>query len=620
MLKKFFPLLLIICFTFFCNVFGQEKNAAKDSSNSYDKVDSAIYKVAKRNKLTYWLFSNLYETPSPNDNVVKPIQKPMNKDNLLRFKGKLIRNIRIKSLDPFGTEVEDTLLLRRGLLEDIGNTINVKTREKIIRNLLLFKEGDRLDPLKLRESERLLRRQEYIRDARIYLPAKANRKADSTDIIVVVQQRWSINAGFGLSTTASTFNISESNLFGTGNKIKQAGELDISTFKFTKWSGEFKDVNIKNTYIDVSLFYDVNPARYFRGASIDRTFFSPLTKWAGSASYIRFHENLEFIQSDGAILPAPLAYNKTDFWVGRSIPFSNAQDDASRSTSLVLGTRYVNTRFIEKPPIYIDSAQNYKRSDLYLLSLGFSSRRYYKDRKIFRFGNTEDVPEGRSFAVVTGFLKEAKEDFIYTGLRIASGQHIEGFGYVSASAEYGIFYNEFITQRGVFSIDGSYFSDLWNLGGKWNMRQFIYSRITNGLNRDLNEYITLNGGGTEGLYGFSSTRVGGKNKTIVKFESIIYTPFNFAGIQLAAVVFAGFGKIGKSFDAAITDKSLYQAYGLGFLIRKDNLVVNTIRVSVGFYPNIPYNSGTNYRFNPYSLSSLNLRDFDVSKPDLASYR
>jgi hypothetical protein len=334
-------------------------------------------------------------------------------------------------------------------------------------------------------------------------------------------------------------------------------------------------------------------------------------------------EKFYYYQLTNEQIPVNIRYNTTDIWLGRSIPLTSGNDEAFRSSSLVIAGRFSNTRFIQRdttnlPPLA--PIINLNNKIFYLGSIGFSSRRYYKDRKLFRFGNTEDIPEGRSFSFVGGFLDEGNVPFYYTGIKFSSGQHIENFGYLAGSIEYGTFYSKYIAQRGVLTIDGSYFSDLWKLQTKWSMRQFIYVKMTNGLNREANELVNLNGSSNDGLYGFQSNLVGGRNKFILKFESIIYTPYNYAGTNIAAVVFAGFGMISNPIASYVSERTIYQAYGLGFLIRKENLVVNTIRLSIGFYPNIPFNSGNDYRFNPYSISQFNLRDFDVSKPQLATYR
>jgi len=590
------------------------------TEKNYYKIDSTLFNVAKKSKVTYWLFSNIYDMPS-NDKIIKNDEVILvPKDITYKYQGKIIRKIVIKSLAPFGTDVEDTLIKRSGELADIGNAISFSTRNGVIKNLLLFKKGERLDALSLRESERLLRTQDYIRDARIFIPSQSKLTIDSVDIIVVVQERFALNASFRSSTNKGEIQLYQNNFFGTGNKIRQGGKLDYNNINLSSYNGEFKNVNLFKTYIDASLFYEVNPVRKTQGLLIDRTFFSPLTKWAGSLSRVMTQERSYYDQLSNKQIPVNIRYNTTDIWLGRSIPLSSGNDEAFRSSSLVIAGRFSNTRFIQRDTTNLAPVINLNNKIFYLGSIGFSSRRYYKDRKLFRFGNTEDIPEGRSFSFVGGFLDEGNVPFYYTGIKFSSGQHIESLGYLAGSIEYGTFYSKYIAQRGVLTIDGSYFSDLWKLQTKWSMRQFIYAKMTNGLNREANELVNLNGRSNDGLYGFQSNLVGGRNKFILKFESIVYTPYNYAGTNIAAIVFAGFGMVSNPIASYVSERTIYQAYGLGFLIRKENLVVNTIRLSIGFYPNIPFNSGNDYRFNPYSISQFNLRDFDVSKPQLATYR
>ncbi len=619
--KKAFSLLLIFFLTTVSFIQNGVAAPVSDSSSKvkhYTKFDSSMIRFSNETQLGRFIFKNLYRQPQQDVKPIDNMQSKQKQDRINRYEGKIIRNVYFKTLDPFGTEVDDTLILRRGVIEDIGNKVNLGTRQSNIQSLILFKKGDKVDPLRVKESERLLRRQEYIRDARIIIPAKTKRNADSIDLVVVVQDRWSINASVGASTTSSEFRITESNLLGTGSRITQAGQYDITKGKFSNWQGELSDNNIKNTYIDGKIFYNISPLLRFHGINFNRTFFSPLTKWAGSAGISRFNENKEYTVADGIIIPAKLIYNVSDVWLGRSVKINQSEENG-RTNSLVLGTRYVKTDYIERPDLLLDTLDSFRDVNLYLFSLGFSSRRYYKDKKIYRFGNTEDIPEGRSFNAIFGILNEEKSEYIYNALRYSAGQHIMNFGYLSGSIQYGVFYNNYIASRGVFNVDASYFSDLWSRG-KWNMRQFVYFQVTNGLNRLSTESVTLNGRGTEGLYGFNSFSVLGKNKTLLKLESIIYTPFSFAGVQVASVVFAGFGKIGSPLDANLNPNTIYQAYGLGLLLRKENLVVNTIQITFGFYPNIPTGTGTNFKFNPFGINNLNLRDFDVSKPELINYR
>lgn len=615
--KKAFSFFFYMFFSFTAYSYAV-KHPYSDSTKKFSRVDSNIMRFSKESRLGNWLFKNLYDQPQQEVKPIDNMQSKQKQDRINKYEGKVIRNIYYKTLDPFGTEVDDTLIHRRGFIEDIGNKINVNTRQSNIQSLIIFKKGDKINPLRIKESERLLRRQEYIRDARIIVPSNTKRRADSVDIIVIVQDRWSINASVGASPSSSDFKVSESNLLGTGAKVTQGGQYDFTRKKFSNWQGELSDNNIKNTYVDGRLFYNISPLIRWHGVNFNRTFFSSLTKWAGSAGMSRYVQTLEFPVGDGVIIPSNLVYNLSDAWLGRSLKITQNPENG-RTNSLVIGARYVRTDFIEKPSLSLDSLDSYQDRNLYLVSLGFSSRRYYKDKKIYRFGNTEDIPEGRTFNAIFGIYDETKTKFLYNALKYSAGQHIMNFGYLSGSAQYGVYYNNFEASRGVFTVDASYFSDLWSYG-KWNMRQFIYLQVTNGLNRLAGESISLNGRGTDGLYGFNSFAVLGQNKTLLKLESIIYTPFNFAGIQVATVAFAGFGKIGRPLYNYINPNTIYQAYGLGLLLRKENLVVNTIQISIGFYPNIPAGTGTDFKFNPIGINNLNLRDFDVTKPELINYR
>lgn len=600
----------------------QKKKKKERSDSNYTRLDSTMMQAAERNKITYWLFRNIYDKPSGDNHEVDKNGEITTEqaDHFDRYEGSIIRHIYIKVLDPFGTNVDDTLDYTPGKLGKAGNNIAIKTTRRNVRDQLLFEAGDEVDPLQLRETERLLRRQEYIRDSRILIAGamKGKKQPDSVDVIVIVQDRWSLNGSAGISPTNATFDINQSNFLGMGNKIYQSTTYNITDSKFTHWEGLLQDQNIRNTYITGSLFYNTAPESRYQGASLERTFYSTLTKWAGGASVVRHSKDLNIGIGNSQLVPAPLHFFEEDFWIGRSFPFSR-NTEAGRNSSIVLSTRVFNTHYTDRPTVNLDTLMLYQRSTLLLGSIGFSSRRYYKDKKIFRFGNVEDVPEGRLLALVGGTDIREFERLVYTGVLFGAGQHLERFGYLSGSVQYGTFYNKAGVQKGVVNTDLTYFSDLFSFG-KWNIRQFIYFRNTNGLRRSANEFITLNGRNMEGLYGFNSTAVSGTNKALLKFESIVYTPIDIAGFQFATVVFAGFGMIGGPDYNRLINSTIYQAYGLGFLIRKENLVVNTFRVSFGYYPNLPTGTGADFRVNPVGINNLSLKDFNFSRPELINYQ
>ncbi|MFL5729066.1 MAG: hypothetical protein ACJ75J_06205, partial [Cytophagaceae bacterium] len=142
------------------------------------------------------------------------------------FNGKVIRDIEIRVLDVFGRSIQDPGKKPKSLLEKGGNVIHIKSQRWIIRNKLLFRKGERLEPLKISESERLLRQANFIYDSRIQvrdLPGK-----DTVDIIVISQDVWSISggAGYDQAHNSPAFSLEDVTFLGLGPQGGGALKLD----------------------------------------------------------------------------------------------------------------------------------------------------------------------------------------------------------------------------------------------------------------------------------------------------------------------------------------------------------------------------------------------------------
>ncbi len=116
-------------------LYGQ-KEVKKDSIDIYQKVET-YSKQRKSTKAIHKLFfksSRKGHSNSENDD-------PENyyKD----YHGKPIRRILIKTLDPFGYSVYDTVKGPKNWLAKVGNSTHIKSYKFAIKNLLLFKEKQR---------------------------------------------------------------------------------------------------------------------------------------------------------------------------------------------------------------------------------------------------------------------------------------------------------------------------------------------------------------------------------------------------------------------------------------------------------------------------------------------
>jgi hypothetical protein len=115
---------------------------------------------------------------------------------------------------------------------EFANKYHMTTRESVIRNEVLFKEGDVLDEELLKESERKLRRFSFLSEAKIeVIPVDEQ----TVDIEIRTRDAWSltpgldIDGGGGLGTVKA--HLMEVNLLGYGKKafIEGIYESDVGT-------------------------------------------------------------------------------------------------------------------------------------------------------------------------------------------------------------------------------------------------------------------------------------------------------------------------------------------------------------------------------------------------------
>ncbi len=599
---------LMPCFTQAQNKKYEETGSSQDSVKIYNK----IHKFALKRKITYWLYSAIFIEPKPYTPV--PLVKKSRKkiiDPFIRYKGKIIRKIEFVTLDPFGTDVNNIDLEQKNFFIKAGNKLHVKTTRFAIRNQVLFKKGKPVDPLQLRETERLIRQSGYIRDARVLInPIKEEK--DSVDVVVITQDVWSITGSAAVNTSSGNLKFRDKNFVGSGQLMENNITYNYNTNPGLDIIGSYTAPNIRKTFVSGSIYYRASALNYYEGISFTRQFYSPITKWAGGINTMWSHSIGSFTSTEGLITTFPVQYNLQDLWLGRSFQIFQGRADVQRSSRFVVTSRIYRQSYSKRPGIEMDSLRTYQPSTLYLSSVGYSTRLYYKDKNIFRFGYTEDVPEGRLFALIGGVEDKEFYSRWYTGVKMAAGEHINNFGYLAAGFEYGTFFRDKKIEKAVINSDLTYFTDLMQWG-KWSMRQFIYCKFVHGARRDPNERININ----SDLYGFTSDPVSGTTTIFLNLQNVVYTPLRFIGFQFAFVGFAGFGMVGEK-QRPLFKTQVYQAYGVGVLIRNEHLVLNTFQVSIGFYPNL---AGANsYKLNPISSYNLRIKDYYLSKPELISYQ
>ncbi|VAW13002.1 hypothetical protein MNBD_BACTEROID01-1612, partial [hydrothermal vent metagenome] len=135
-----------------------------DYQRKYDRFYDSLRVKAGQNGIIRLLHNSIIHKPHPFVD-----KKARSMEYYYRFKGKIISQIKIKALEIFGPDLNDTTKQAKSKLERFANRIHTKTNLNIIKKNLFFKEGDQLDPETLYENERILRQLPFIQDVRILL-------------------------------------------------------------------------------------------------------------------------------------------------------------------------------------------------------------------------------------------------------------------------------------------------------------------------------------------------------------------------------------------------------------------------------------------------------------------
>ncbi len=453
---------------------------------------------AARNPLTRRLVEILFISPS-NQPGQETDPNRQSRTYFSSYSGMVIRSVSLKKLDPFGSNVNDTLYAGHGWLGEALNTIHLNTRNRIIRNNLVFKKNDPLDPMLLAENERILRSLSFIADARI-LVSRAG--VDSVDLVVITKDVFSL--GFDLKLgdlNEGSANIFDRNFLGLGHEWENHFLWDGDRNTKTGYEGIYRVNNILGSFVHARLDYFNAFSVKKYGLELDRNFITPRTKYAGGLEVSYHHDHLPLDTLGGS---TAVEYTYQDYWLGRSFLINPA--DRSR---LVIAGRYLFNHVFDGPDIPRTTFYKYHTRNFLLGSLSFSRENFFTGKLIYNYGRTEDISFGTLVELTGGLEINEFNTRGYTAVQVAGGRDIPGFGYLATSLAAGGFVREGMFEQALFKLKANYFTPLLLLG-QYRVRNFINLDYTLGIRRFQDESINV--GNDYGIRGLSSDSLSGTRR------------------------------------------------------------------------------------------------------------
>lgn len=597
---------------FSCQIMTAQKTVPTKSDSVYKKIDE----FSKDKKFFKLMHKLMFRSKKPiatkiqKQKSASPIPKSFEKYNC-----RIIRNITIETLDPFGYSAENDKELPDKKLERFGNSLHIKSRKWTIRNLLLFKKNQEIDSLLIKESERLIRSQRYVRSV-VIKPVPIENSKDSVDISIRVLDTWSLIPTGAFSSSKANLELTERNFFGLGHEVNFDYIRSFANNTFA-YDSRYLIRNIKNSFVNATVSSRTDlENNTFKTARLDRPFYSTLTHWAGGFyyDYRNFNEILTDINNQTS--SQNFKIKTYEFWIGHSSKIFGGNSDFSRATNLITSIGYTNSTFLKQPELQYDPIRFSNSSKLVLATIGISSQQFYQDKFLFRFGVIEDIPYGKVFSFTGGFENKNNVNRAYFGGKFSYGDYLD-FGYLSGTIEYGTFFNNGLTEQTTIKLETNYFTNLFSIGN-WKFRQFVKPVLVLGNNRLNTNKDRLNLIDVNGIPGFNSSPLVGTRKFLTTFQTQSYNPKNWYGFNLSPFMNFTLGFLDNGNNKFFNNK-MYSQIGLGVLINNNYLVFNSFQFSFSYYPSLPIDGSNIIKTNTFQNSDINLNNFQIGQPYVVPY-
>ena len=437
-----------------------------------------------------------------------------------------------------------------------ANRVHIVTRDKVVRKQLLIASGDDYSKRLSEESERILRKNQYLYDVDIVPISYEN---GVVDLKVTSRDLWSLQPELSLSRSggenSTRFGLEEANLLGGGQKVRITSDKDVDR---ESRAFQFSDQHLGRSWVSALLRVADNSDGHSNRLSVVRPFYQLDALWTAG---IRLsdddrREALYALGNPAAEYQQERGYHSAFYGWSRGLRNGRARrwtaglvHDDNRFTSVPNGTL--------PPAIPEDRKLVYPFLGFELVEDHFETA---KNRD--QIGQTEDFMMGRHVTARLGWsdrsLGADRDALIYFGAANQSfGTASQNSLQLSVSAEGRL-------------ESGSAVNSLAHVRARYYRRQsdkrlfFASMRATAGHELDLDNPVRL--GGNTGLRGFPLRYQNGEFKFLTTVEQRYFTDwYPFRLVRVGGAVFADVGRVWG--DSPVGEERLNWLADVGFGLR-----------------------------------------------------
>ena len=503
--------------------------------------------------------------------IAEPRPADVPDDEVMEAAGAVVGNIDIDVRNIFDLsdprEASDLFVL--------ADKLHLRTKRASIRAQLLFASGDRYSARKLAETERSLRRLNYVYDAHIVPVRYAGGRVD---VRVTTKDVWTLSPGisFGRAggSNATSFNLQDSNFLGWGKTIQIARSSSVDrTSNKLAWA----DPNVMGSHWTSAAEYDDSSDGTTRSLKIAQPFYSLDTPWSVKASGIGFDRTVSRYNRGNIV--DQFNSDETSYELSGGIS-SGLVDGWTRR--LMFGMKYDRNLFLPAPLTSTPARNLPPERTLSYPFVGFDvlQDNYKKVGDQNQIGRTEDVYFGTEITASVGLsngVLGADRNALMLAATIIKGyelpfqQQLFLSGDVTSRIEAG-------RARNLIADAGAKY--YW----RWREDCLLYAALSATVTDSLDPDAQLLLGGDNGLRGYPLRYESGTSRAVLTLEQRFFTDwYPFRLTRIGAAVFGdvgrtwGSGVIGNSDPGTLRDVG----FGLRFGNTRTGLG-NVVHVDVAF--------------------------------------
>ncbi len=418
-------------------------------------------------------------------------------------------------------------------LYSLANRLHIKTRESAVRAQLLFESGDPYSARVLAETERNLRRLDYLHDAFIRPIAFDGQRVD---VLVQTRDVWTLQPGISFERKGGEnetgIEIEEENLLGYGKNVRVAWNDDIErTSLLVHW----RDPNVWQSRWRSELAYSINDDGRERLVHLEQPFYSLDSRWSAGGTAFDF-TRVEPRYDLGGIVDE-FRHDQSFAEIRGGVSSGLADGWARR---WLAGFRYDDNHFAIEPHRMPPTALPPDRKLVYpWVGLAWIEDKFVTTENLNQIGRVEDLHLGTRFTVQLGWAAAALgsdrdaaivEAAVHSA-RVFREQHSLFLdGGLGGRLESGEIAN------GLASGAARYY---W----RWHSKRVFYAGVDGAVSESLDPENQMQIGGDTGLRGYPLRYQTGTSRALATLEQRFYTDwFPFRLFYVGGAVFFDAGR------------------------------------------------------------------------------